>query len=76
MFPVTGGKEDSEAEPMQNMQEGPWELGMQQNPPGVALNLCQGPVAQPAGSVIYGGADGLGNGPCCRGGFQRTWYEA
>ena len=42
------------------MQEGTWELGMQQSPPRVTLNVCQRPVTQPAGSVIYGGDDGLG----------------
>lgn len=49
---------------------------MQQIPPGVTLNLCWGLVAQPAESVIYRGHNALGNGPCCWGGFQRTWYEA
>lgn len=43
--------------------------------PEVALNLCRGLVVEPAGSVIYGGDDGLGNGVCCRGGFQWTWYN-
>lgn len=61
------------------MQEGPWELGVRQTlclGPEVTLNLCWGLVTQPAGPVICGGDDGLGNSACCWGGFQWTWYKA